>query len=86
MNKTQVELVSRLVNRFSTGSVKQGWSLTNSDKIFLSLQKLNEGNQAHYLAEKYPEIFTVDQKAWRLVTLTLLDDLKARALLTKYQK
>jgi hypothetical protein len=85
MNKTQVELISRLVNRYNTGSLKQGWTLTNANSIFLSLQNLSEGNQAHKLAEKYPEVFASCQKAFRLVNLTLIDDLKARELLNKYQ-
>lgn len=65
MNKTQKILIDRLINRVSTGNLKQGWTLTiglpkmphEKDTIFLSLQKLNEGNQAHKLAEKYPDIF-----------------------------
>lgn len=79
MNKTQLELVSRLINRASNGSLKAGWTLTNSkDCIFLSLQKLNEGNQAHALAEKYPHLFSASQVSFRLVNLKLLDDSKAR--------
>lgn len=79
MNKTQLELINRLVNRYSTGSYKLGWTLTNNkDAVFLSLQKLNEGNQAHKLAEKYPSLFRAEQVNFRLVNLTMLDDLKVR--------
>ena len=86
MHKTQVELTSRLVNRYCTGSHKAGWTLTVSkDLIMLSLQKLNEGEQAHRLAEKYPDIFQASQVNFRLVNLKLMDDLKARELLNKYQ-
>jgi hypothetical protein len=83
MNTTQLILVSRLINRYDRGSIKRGWTLTlPSDKAppFLSLQKLNEGEQAHKLAQKFPEIFRAEQKQWRLVNLTLLDDEKARKI------
>ena len=87
MKKTQVELASRLVNRFNRGSYKEGWSLTEPVKgnPFLTLQKLNEIEQAHKLAEKYPLIFKSESRAWRLTHLTLLDDLKARELLKRYE-
>lgn len=86
MNKTQIELISRLINRHSTGSYKLGWTLTVSlpkmphdkDTVFLSLQKLNEGNQAHKLAEKYPNLFRSEQVNFRLVNLFLLDDSRVR--------
>lgn len=78
MNKTEIELVSRLVNRFDKGSLKQGWLLEGET---LQLQKLNEGQQAHNLAEKYPSIFESDQLMYRLVKLKLLDNLAARKLI-----
>lgn len=87
MNKTQKELISRLINRgHFLGSIKQGWTITqpiNNTNIFMSLQKLNEGQQAHNLAEKYPDIFKAEQRAWRLVILFLLDETKARNLANK---
>ena len=83
MNKTSISLISRLVNRYDTGGAKHGWTLTvpNKDTPFLSLQKLNEGNAAHKLADAFPDIFSADQKQWRLVVLRLLDETKARALI-----
>jgi hypothetical protein len=85
MNKTQCELVTRLVNRYLQGSAKEGWTLTVSkDLIFLTLQKLNEINQAYNLADKYPDIFRIDSKSWRNVNLFLLDDQKARNLLSSF--
>lgn len=85
MNKTQKELTSRLINRASTGSYKQGWTLTQPFKgmPFLSLQKLNEIEQAHKLAEKYPLVFKTESRAWRLVHLTLLDEVLGRDLANK---
>lgn len=87
MNKTQYNLISRLVNRFDKGSLKQGWTLTDpkTGNPFLSLQKLNEGNQAHHLKDKYPEIFETKQISFRLVILELKDDLKAREILKKFE-
>lgn len=85
LKKTQLELVSRLVNRYNTGNIKQGWSLTTPSHgaPFLSLQKLNEGNSAHKLAELFPNVFSAEQKAWRLVILRLENDSEARKLLAK---
>lgn len=70
INKTQVELISRIVN-LKTSSLKNGW--TRTDRT-LKLQKLNEGNQAHKLAEKYPQLFKSSQLAWKLVSLELVGD------------
>ena len=68
LNKTQEKLVSRL-DGISSGNLKNGWTKTNNT---LSLQKLNEGEQAHKLAEKYPEKYKSEQLSWRLVRLTKL--------------
>jgi hypothetical protein len=70
MNKTQVELISRIVN-LKDSNIKKGWSRTGRT---LRLQKLNEGDQAHKLAEKYPSLFKSAQLAWKLVTLELIGD------------
>lgn len=82
MNKTQVELFNRLVNRASIGSIKNGWTLTmpKGGNPFLRLQKANEGQQAHMLAQKYPDVFAAKQISFKLVDLELLDETKARSL------
>ena len=82
MVKTQIKIISRLVNRYNKGSAKEGWTLReNNGKPFLALQKLNEINQAYKLEEKYPDMFKTESKLFSLVYLFLLDDLKARALI-----
>ena len=83
LQKTQHELVSRLVNRFNTGGAKYGWTLTQPKNCapFLTLQKLNEGNAAGKLAAKYPDVFQHKCSAWRLEYLFLINDEKARELL-----
>lgn len=70
MTKTQVELISRIVN-MRDSNLKKGWTRTGRT---LKLQKLNEGDQAHKLAEKYPQLFKSSQLAWKLVTLELIGD------------
>jgi hypothetical protein len=70
INKTQQLLIERLDGKFGTGNLKQGWTLTNSkDCRFISLQKLNEGEQAHCLAENFPDKYKTKQIAFRLVHL-----------------
>jgi hypothetical protein len=81
MNNTQKELISRLVNQIQ-GSYKQGYTLTiTKDKIFLSLQKLNEINQALKLEESFPSIIQYEYKSFRLLNVYLIDDTKARELI-----
>lgn len=82
MNKTQLQLISRLLNK-ERGSVKVGWTLTipsNGQPIFISLQKLSEINQAGKLADTYPDIFKFEMKMWRLANLILINETKARCL------
>lgn len=69
LNKTQTILVERLNDLHGSGSYKAGWTKTNN---VLSLQKLNEGEQAHRLAEKYPDLYKTEQVSFRLVKLTKL--------------
>ena len=80
MNKTQKELISRIVNR-SVNSSGRGWAFTNAIQPFLHLFTLNEGNQALKLAEAYPKVFSANYCGWRLVSLKLLDETKARELI-----
>jgi hypothetical protein len=70
MNKTQTLLIERLEGKHGQGSLKNGWIRYNDGSI--SLQKLNEGDQALKLAEKYPDKFQATYKAWRLVSLKKL--------------
>lgn len=82
MNKTQKSLLNRVLNYEGLGSSKVGWTLTalHEWKSFLCLQKLNDGQQAHKLAEKYPDIFRAEQKSFRLVILYVMNESKAHLL------
>jgi hypothetical protein len=70
MNKTQQKIIERMTNMHGQGSYKLGWHLTNG---ILTLHNLNDGEQAHKLAEKYPNRFKVTQVSFRLVKIEFIN-------------
>jgi len=71
MNKTQQKIIERLAGMHGTGNLKQGWTFCDG---VLSLQNHLDGNQAHKLAEKYPERFETSQVSFRLVKIRIINE------------
>jgi hypothetical protein len=74
INKTQSLLIEMLEGKKGSGRIKDGWTRTvNQDgSVSLTLQKLNQGDQAHKMAAAFPDKYKAAQLAFRLVRLTRL--------------
>ena len=90
MNKTQYNIIKRLLGYEGTGGAKVAWSLTLPESYrhfkpaMLSLQRLNEIDQAGKIADKYPEVFAFKLGQWRQAFLTLLNQQFAQKLLNDF--